>query len=605
MKKLLIFLCFSLFFATAINAQNCQAGFNYFTNGLTATFTDSSYSNITGGFQSSWNFGDGTVSNSMNPSHGYSQSGAYSVCLTISDSLCSNSSCSTIVIQSHPTTCQADFYFIPTGLNVQFHDTSVTGVYSRYNWNFDDGTGSSIKNPDNNYSQSGSYVVHLSIYDSISNCSSLTSDTVTVTKPINCVAYFTYNLSGTTVDFTDRASNYNSIQYNLGDGTIAYVPNPTHQYTGPGSYIVSQTVATLTGCSNTFTDTIVILPPCQARFTYITNNFQVNFVSQATNNTSVIYDFGDGNTNSMANPTYTYTDTGKYLVCQTVTNQNNCISTFCDTVQIKLPILCVANFSFTSPNDTTQFTNLSEHFTRVNYNFGDGNFSNSNNPIHDYAASGTYHVVLTIYNDSTSCTDSIIKPVTVTISKSCVARFELAIDTNQRDILFLVNSSSSDNTHSYFWDFGDGNTAKTRLPVHRYSLNQAYTICLTVSDSVQNCTSNYCDSVGLDSNGNIIKSAGFKLRVLDGTFIRIEKNNSLENSISVYPNPFTNQITVEVDSEGNPVNYLVVTLQGTVVLQSSFNGKHNIISMDNFPPGIYFIKLFQSGKTAVKRIVKI
>ncbi|MFB1023078.1 MAG: PKD domain-containing protein, partial [Vicingaceae bacterium] len=121
MKKLLIFLCFSLFFATAINAQNCQAGFNYSTNGLTATFTDSSYSSVTGGFQSSWNFGDGTFSNSMNPSHGYSQSGAYSVCLTISDSLCSNSICSTIVIQSHPPTCQADFYFIPTGLNVQFH----------------------------------------------------------------------------------------------------------------------------------------------------------------------------------------------------------------------------------------------------------------------------------------------------------------------------------------------------------------------------------------------------------------------------------------------------------------------------------------------------
>ncbi len=194
MKKLLIFLCFSLFFPTAINAQNCQAGFNYSTNGLTAIFTDSSYSNFTGGFQSSWNFGDGTFSNSMNPSHGYSQSGAYSVCLTISDSLCSDSICFTIVIQSHPTTCQADFYFIPTGLNVQFHDTSITGVYTRYNWNFDDGTGSSIKNPVHNYSQSGSYVVHLSIYDSISNCSSLRSDTVTVTKPINCVAYFTLSL---------------------------------------------------------------------------------------------------------------------------------------------------------------------------------------------------------------------------------------------------------------------------------------------------------------------------------------------------------------------------------------------------------------------------
>ena len=605
MKKLLTLLCFSVLFATAINAQSCQAGFNYSTNGLTAVFIDSSYSNVAGSFQSFWNFGDGTFSNSMNPSHGYSQSGTYSVCLTISDSLCIDSICYIVVIQPYPNTCKAGFYSIPNGLNVQFYDTSITGVYSRFNWNFDDGTGSSIKNPIHNYSQSGSYVVRLSIYDSISNCSSLTFDTVTVTKPTNCVASFTYNLSGTTVDFTDRASNYNSIQYNLGDGTIAYVPNPTHQYTAPGSYIVTQTVAALTGCSNTFTATIVILPPCQAGFTYKTNILQVNFVSQATNNTSIIYDFGDGNTNSMTNPTYTYTDTGKYIVCQTVTNQNNCISTFCDTVQITLPIQCVADFSFTSANDTTHFSNLSQHFTKVNYNFGDGNFSNNNNPIHDYAASGTYQVVLTIHNDSTNCIDSIIKPVTVTISKSCVARFELAIDTNQRDILFLINSSSSDNTHSYFWDFGDGSTANTRLPVHRYSLNQAYTICLTVSDSVQNCTSTYCDSVGLDSNGHIIKSAGFKLRVLDGTFIGMEENNSLEKSISVYPNPFTNQITVEVDSEGDLVNYLVVNIRGTVMLQSSFNSKHNIIGMDNFPTGIYFIKLFQSGKTAVKRIVKI
>jgi len=605
MKKLLTLLCFSVLFATGINAQSCQAGFNYSTNGLTAVFIDSSYSNVAGGFQSSWNFGDGTFSNSMNPSHGYSQSGTYSVCLTISDSLCIDSICYTVVIQSYPINCQAGFYFILNGLNAHFYDTSVTGVYSSYNWNFDDGTGSSIKNPVHNYSQSGSYVVRLSIYDSITNCSSLTFDTVIVTKPINCVASFTYNLSGTTVDFTDRASNYNSIQYNLGDGTIAYVPNPTHQYTGPGSYIVSQTVATLTGCSNTFTDTIVILPPCKAGFTYMTNDLQVNFVSQATNNTSVIYNFGDGNTNSMANPIYTYTDTGKYIVCQTVTNQNNCISTFCDTVQLTLPIPCVADFSFTSANDTTHFSNLSQHFTEVNYNFGDGNFSNNNNPIHDYAASGTYQVVLTIHNDSTNCIDSIIKPVTITISKSCVARFELAIDTNQRDILFLINSSSSDNTHSYFWNFGDGNTANTRLPIHRYILNQAYKICLTVSDSVQNCTSTYCDSVGLDSNGHIIKSAGFKLRVLDGTFIGIEENNSFEKSISVYPNPFTNQITVEIDFEGDPINYLVVTLQGTVVLQNSFNSKHNIIGMANFPPGIYFIKLFQSRKTAVRKIVKI
>jgi subtilase family serine protease len=64
------------------------ANFSVSTNGLTATFTDSSSdsypsASITG---HSWSFGDGTSSTATNPSHTYSAAGTYTVTETVTDS---------------------------------------------------------------------------------------------------------------------------------------------------------------------------------------------------------------------------------------------------------------------------------------------------------------------------------------------------------------------------------------------------------------------------------------------------------------------------------------------------------------------------------------
>jgi PKD repeat protein len=63
------------------------AGFTYTVNNLTYTFTDIS----TGGVTSwSWNFGDGGTDNTQNPVHTYAANGNYTVTLTVSNGLCSN-----------------------------------------------------------------------------------------------------------------------------------------------------------------------------------------------------------------------------------------------------------------------------------------------------------------------------------------------------------------------------------------------------------------------------------------------------------------------------------------------------------------------------------
>ena len=69
--------------------------------------------------------------------------------------------------------------------------------------------------------------------------------------------------------------------------------------------------------------------------------------------------------------------------------------------------------------------------------------------------------------------------------------------------------SSNKSTHTYSWSFGDGGTSTKRNPTHKYRAFGSYWVCLTIADSTLNCTSTYCDSLGLDSTGRLLKADGF------------------------------------------------------------------------------------------------
>ncbi len=108
LKSLAIIFLGSVLFSQA-NAQNpgCTASWSS-SNGnapsqCTVTFTDLSTGTGTG-TQYSWNFGDGQVAATQNPSNTYTASGSYSVCLTIivpstTGSVCTNTYCRIIYVQ--------------------------------------------------------------------------------------------------------------------------------------------------------------------------------------------------------------------------------------------------------------------------------------------------------------------------------------------------------------------------------------------------------------------------------------------------------------------------------------------------------------------------
>jgi PKD repeat protein len=61
------------------------ASFTFVCNGLMCTFTDASVDSDGNVVARSWDFGDGTTSDTQDPSHTYAADGTYSVSLTVTD----------------------------------------------------------------------------------------------------------------------------------------------------------------------------------------------------------------------------------------------------------------------------------------------------------------------------------------------------------------------------------------------------------------------------------------------------------------------------------------------------------------------------------------
>ncbi len=133
------------------------------------------------------------------------------------------------------------------------------------------------------------------------------------------------------VDFTGGnsmdADGYIDIyHWDFGDGNAANTANPSHTYMTEGTYTVSLTVTDDDGATDVTQLSITVTEPAEppvARFTYAANDLMVDFTDTSTDDGAVVgwdWDFGDGNTANIANPSHTYMTAGTYTVSLTVTD---------------------------------------------------------------------------------------------------------------------------------------------------------------------------------------------------------------------------------------------------------------------------------------------
>jgi len=179
----------------------------------------------------------------------------------------------------------------------------------------------------------------------------------------------------------------------------------------------------------------------------------------------------------------------------------------------------------------------------------------------------------------------------------CQAGYYLGIDTANRYNLYIINNSTgTSSTTNYSWSFGDGTTSTAQYPTHQYSTFGLYNLCLTISDSAAGCSSTYCDSIGLDSNGNLLKRDGFGITVVDEKDLLSAATIDLINELSAFPNPTSGVFTMKLNLRASEVvSISAINSLGQEVMATKLNGISGAneyrIDMTAQPNGIYFLNV--------------
>ena len=273
-------------------------------------------------------------------------------------------------------------------------------------WDFGDGNTSTLENPEHIYAVPGTYTVTLTSKNSAGSSTAVKQFLVTVTSTQHVVggpdiSFTATPLVGSTplvVQFTDQ-STLSPIRWvwNFGDGNTSTDQNPSHTYVTAGTFDVSltatNTVGTNTGTQIGYVTVAVASLVPVAAFNVSPPSgvvpFTASFVDISTNNpTSWLWNFGDGSpTSVLQNPQHVYASPGVYTVTLTVSNQygSNTITKTALINATALAVVPTAGFVATptvgSSPLAVQFTDTSQGIpTSWHWDFGDGTFSNVQNP---------------------------------------------------------------------------------------------------------------------------------------------------------------------------------------------------------------------------------
>lgn len=337
----------------------------------------------------------------------------------------------------------AGFYFINNGCvtdSVRFFDTTNTGgrPIIKWAWNFGDGGIDSIKNPAHLYAATGSYTAKLAVITDVGCLSDTASRVVNLTElPLAKFGTSSPNCVGKQITFTDSSSISGTATivkwyWDFGDGTpvVTATTNApqTHTYNTAGTYTATLKVETNTGCQSlVFTKQVNVRVNPVANFTV--GNIclpagTANFTSTSTisdgTTLSYLWNFGDGNTSTAANPVHNYAGPGPYTVTLIATSSNGCSD---DTIRTITNIFAQPQASFSVDSVESCFggtVNFSDLSTAANstvsqwfWDFGDGTTSNQQNPDKQYATAGTYLVKLYILSAAGCVSDTFSMNITV------------------------------------------------------------------------------------------------------------------------------------------------------------------------------------------------
>lgn len=540
-------------------------------------------------------------------------------------------------------------------LTVNFTDLT-NNMPTNWAWTFGDGGSSTNQNPTHTYTTPGTYTVTLEATNIV--------DTDIETKTAYIIVGETPSITLGMTQETYLGNDGTAAVSNIFGGLAPYTyiwsnGETTSAITGLSANEYCVTVTDDNSCyvSECITVTQEILPEPIADFeadiTQGCGSLLVSFTDLSTNYPQTwAWDFGDGSTSNIQNPTHTYATAGTYSVSLTVTNNGgNDTKIITDYISIGVtPMLVMSMTSETNAeNDGTATVTAYNGTEPYQYNWSN---SADTQTITGLVA-GNYCVTVTEDNGCTasSCVDVTYNAGVITP----VADFE-ADDTEACGTLTVnFTDLSTNNPTTWNWNFGDGSsTSSDANPTHTYTAPGTYTVTLNVSNAEGNDYETKIDYIVVYSNpsvtvdvtpasGETIADGGASVIITEGTapytttwsndetgtevtglipgnysVVVLDSNgcftttpfavnwvNTIDDKslvYSIYPNPARGEVFVKFDGQiANSIQ--VFDLLGKVVYNTQPTTDFSKIDISTLQNGVYFVKVMFNDKEFTHKLI--
>ncbi|MEM7550565.1 MAG: PKD domain-containing protein [Bacteroidota bacterium] len=454
-----------------------------------------------------WDFGDGATSSERDPAHTYSSPGTYLVRLELSTSVCTSTDIYEVSIDVGSRNPEIDIPEIScTQQGIRFSVDNNADIVS-WLWNFGDNSTSSLPNPIHVYAGAGDFTVALEVEYS-DGCTGTNSKDISILNPPQ--PFFTSQENcDRGVTFSNTSNFADSYLWNFGDRSTSTDENPFHIYSNPGRYTVTLT-ASNEGCTRVFQQTIGVGNPITADFSPDELSScdtsvatlggclpkTINFINESISvngGVSFMWDFGDGSSSTESEPTHEYTTAGDFTVVLTATDQIGCTSTIEREVSVVAPEdRSVADFQVSKTEvcvlETITLTDNSDGKVDLwCWSLGNGVTISTDQPSLSYIYNevGVYTVSLSVSYKGCLSESVLIKEDLITVlDPSPKFIYEKDCD----NPFTITTTNTTQNSDSFLWSFGDGQTSTEANPVHTYSGRGTYVLSLSATNNSTACT---------------------------------------------------------------------------------------------------------------------
>jgi gliding motility-associated-like protein len=410
----------------------------------------------------------------------------YYIALTVTNICGSSTYFDSIIVKAKPV---ADFATTSNSgcspVNVGLLNTSY-GSPTSFSWNFGDGTpNSSLTNLTHPYiTGTNDTTFVLSLIASNSCGSDTLTDTITV-YPNTVTSFFnTTPVIGCTplpVQFTNYSVGATNYSWIFGDGQVSSSFSPNHTYTQVGTY-VAKLIAD-NGCSiDTSEISIIVHGKPLVDFTILEDTLCMNQLFTFTNTSdplsNTFWQFGDGTSSNVYNPTHLFVQSGTLQVTLIGTSlAYGCTDTATHTVVVRpAPNLIYDDYEFVGCVPlTVQFNETSNTANYATWNFQDGSIGIGVSTTHVYSTAGTYYPIVITQNNF-GCSDT--TTFNVFAHPNPVSDFTLSA-TESCDYPFTISTNNlSSGANAYFWDFDNTTTSNWNAPTVTYLAAGDYDLSL-------------------------------------------------------------------------------------------------------------------------------